>query len=150
MRNPDMPAPPTDFDATERANWAGRAEDYRQDRQFDVVLANFVVNHVGQPRAALAELRRVAVPGGRVAVTAWPRLPSPTVALRIDWRLAVEPRAWWDIASGASWVRAFVASQGRALLDKVRDRFDELSSGYRADDGRLCLPVTALLAQGYA
>jgi hypothetical protein len=47
-------------------------------------------------------------------------------------------------------VRAFLASQERALLDKVRDRFDELSSGYRADDGRLCLPVTALLAQGYA
>ena len=274
MRDPDLQAPPTDFDARERANWAGRAEDYRHsyalvcagavpyladsagigpgslvldvgtgtgtaaaaavargatvsavdadpgmvataaalvpeaefqvaalpalpfgDRQFDVVLANFVVNHVGQPRAALAELRRVTVPGGRVAVTAWPQPPSPAIALltrairdcgadrpahrlepsedfprteaglrgllgdaglrdpacrRIDWRLAVEPRAWWDIASGASWMRTFLASQERALLDKVRDRFDELSSGYRADDGRLCLPVTALLAQGYA
>lgn len=40
-----------------------------KDGQFDVVLANFVLNHVGQPRVALAELRRVAAPGGHVAVT---------------------------------------------------------------------------------
>jgi SAM-dependent methyltransferase len=274
MRDPDIQAPPTDFDARERGNWAGQAEDYRKsyalvcagavpyladsvgirpgsfvldvgtgtgtaaaaavargaavtavdadpgmvatasalvpeaechvaalpalpfvDRRFDVVLANFVINHVGQPRAAVAELRRVTIPGGRVAVTAWPQPPSPAIALltrairdcgadrpahrlepsedfprteaglrgllgvaglrdpacrRIDWRLAVEPRDWWDIAAGASWMRAFLASQEPALLDKVRDRFNELSSGYRADDGRLCLPVTALLAQGRA
>ncbi len=41
------------------------------------MLANFVVNHVGLPRAALAELRRVTVPGGRVAVTAWPQPRRP-------------------------------------------------------------------------
>jgi SAM-dependent methyltransferase len=52
-----------------------------EDGQFDVVLANFVVNHVGQPRAALAELRRVAVPGGHVAVTIWPQPQSPALAL---------------------------------------------------------------------
>lgn len=38
---------------------------------FDATVANFVLNHVGQPRAALAELRRVTRPGGRVAVTVW-------------------------------------------------------------------------------
>lgn len=165
------------------------------DGQFEVALANFVVNHVGRPRAALAELRRVTGPGGRVAVTAWPQPPSPAIALltravrdcgadrpahrveasedfprteyglrgllgdaglrdpacrRIDWRLTVEPRAWWGIACGASWMRAFRATQEPALLDEVRDRFNELSSDYRADDGRLCLPVTALLALGTA
>lgn len=52
-----------------------------EDRQFDVVLANFVINHVGQPRVALAELRRVAVPGGHVAVTTWPQPQAPGVAL---------------------------------------------------------------------
>jgi SAM-dependent methyltransferase len=163
------------------------------DRQFDVVLANFVLNHVGRPRAALAELRRVTIPGGRVAVTAWPQPPSPALALltrairdcgsdrpahrlepsedfprteaglrgllgdaglrdpacrRIDWQLTVEASAWWGIASGASWMRAFRASHQPALLDQVRDRFNELSSAYRAGEGRLCLPVTALLAQG--
>jgi SAM-dependent methyltransferase len=165
------------------------------DRQFDVVLANFVINHVGRPRAALAELRRVTVPGGRVAVTAWPQPPSPAIALLtrairdcgadrpahrlepseefprteaglrgllgdaglrdpecqlINWRLMAEPREWWGIASGASWMREFRANQEPALLSKVRDRFDELSSDYRGEDGLLCLPVAALLARGKA
>ncbi|RRR24263.1 class I SAM-dependent methyltransferase [Brachybacterium saurashtrense] len=34
--------------------------------------ANFVINHVGRPRAALAELRRVLRPDGRLAMTIWP------------------------------------------------------------------------------
>ncbi|MGC1209842.1 MAG: methyltransferase domain-containing protein [Micromonospora sp.] len=42
----------------------------------DAVVANFVLNHVGDPAAALAELCRVARPGGRVAVTIWP-YPQP-------------------------------------------------------------------------
>ncbi|MEU6488058.1 methyltransferase domain-containing protein [Streptomyces sp. NPDC046887] len=41
------------------------------DGQFDAVVGNFVLNHVGRPRAALAELRRVTRPGGRIAVTVW-------------------------------------------------------------------------------
>ncbi|MFG3280788.1 class I SAM-dependent methyltransferase [Streptomyces sp. NPDC048111] len=38
---------------------------------FDAVTGNFVLNHVGRPRAVLAELRRVVRPGGRVALTVW-------------------------------------------------------------------------------
>jgi SAM-dependent methyltransferase len=41
------------------------------DAQFDAVVANFVLNHVGRPLAALRELRRLARPGGRVAATIW-------------------------------------------------------------------------------
>ena len=41
------------------------------DGEFDAVLGNFVINHVGRPRAALAELRRVLKPGGRLALTSW-------------------------------------------------------------------------------
>ncbi|MEV7388248.1 MULTISPECIES: class I SAM-dependent methyltransferase [unclassified Streptomyces] len=41
------------------------------DGEFDVVVGNFVLNHVGRPRAALAELHRVLRPGGRLAVTIW-------------------------------------------------------------------------------
>ena len=51
------------------------------DAHFDAVLANFVINHVGRPLSALAELRRVTAPGGHVAVTIWPQPPSPGVAL---------------------------------------------------------------------
>ena len=51
------------------------------DGEFDAVIGNFVLNHVGRPRTALAELRRVLRPGGtshafgsgggRIAVTLW-------------------------------------------------------------------------------
>jgi SAM-dependent methyltransferase len=51
------------------------------DAHFDAVLANFVINHVGRPLSALAELRRVTAPGGYVAVTTWPQPPSPGVGL---------------------------------------------------------------------
>ncbi|BBA99437.1 hypothetical protein RVR_6055 [Actinacidiphila reveromycinica] len=51
------------------------------DGEFDAVVANFVVNHVGRPADALAELRRVAGPGGRVAVTIWSAPPAPGQAL---------------------------------------------------------------------
>lgn len=39
------------------------------DGEFDAVVANFVLNHVGQPRVALAELRRVVRPNGWIALT---------------------------------------------------------------------------------
>lgn len=41
------------------------------DAEFDAVVANFVINHVADPVAALTELRRVVRPGGRGAVTLW-------------------------------------------------------------------------------
>ncbi|MEW2394964.1 class I SAM-dependent methyltransferase [Streptomyces sp. NPDC046862] len=41
------------------------------DEEFDAVVGNFVLNHVGRPREALTELRRVTRPGGRTAVTIW-------------------------------------------------------------------------------
>lgn len=41
------------------------------DGEFDVVIGNFALNHVGRPRAVLAELRRVLRPGGRIALTLW-------------------------------------------------------------------------------
>ncbi|MGW3734558.1 class I SAM-dependent methyltransferase [Streptomyces sp. NPDC005148] len=42
-----------------------------QDCEFDAVVANFVLNHVGRPEAAIEELRRITRPGGLVAVTIW-------------------------------------------------------------------------------
>lgn len=42
------------------------------DQSARAIAANFVVNHVGRPRAALAELRRVLCPGGLLAMTIWP------------------------------------------------------------------------------
>lgn len=53
---------------------------------FDAAVANFVLNHVGNPAATLAELCRVVRPGGRVAVTVW---PSPHPPLQRLWGEAV-------------------------------------------------------------
>ncbi|MBM2617961.1 methyltransferase domain-containing protein [Actinoplanes sp. LDG1-06] len=44
---------------------------------FDATVANFVINHVGNPVAAVSELARVTRSRGRVAVTVWPS-PPPT------------------------------------------------------------------------
>ncbi|MEV0969842.1 class I SAM-dependent methyltransferase [Microtetraspora glauca] len=47
-----------------------------EDGVFDAVVGNFVINHVGRPKDALAELRRVVRPGGRIALTIW-AVPAP-------------------------------------------------------------------------
>lgn len=49
---------------------------------FDVVVANFVVNHLADPRAGVRELARVA--RGAVATTIWPATPSARVTLLSD------------------------------------------------------------------
>ncbi|MEV4418212.1 class I SAM-dependent methyltransferase [Catellatospora sp. NPDC049609] len=60
------------------------------DGAFDAVTANFVLNHVGDPPAALAELRRVARAGGRIAFTIWPYPVSPLQRLWRDVSAALD------------------------------------------------------------
>ncbi|MEU2022104.1 class I SAM-dependent methyltransferase [Streptomyces sp. NPDC016469] len=54
------------------------------DGEFDAVVANFVLNHVGRPLEALVEMRRVVRPGGTIAVTVWqlPGTPGQTLVGR--------------------------------------------------------------------
>jgi SAM-dependent methyltransferase len=51
------------------------------DDEFDATVANFVVNHVSSPLAAVRELRRVTRPDGRIAVTIWTHPPADGQAL---------------------------------------------------------------------
>ncbi|MCS3842364.1 class I SAM-dependent methyltransferase [Microbacterium sp. AK031] len=46
------------------------------DAAFDAVTANFVLNHVSDPREAARELARVVVPGGVLIATTWVVSPS--------------------------------------------------------------------------
>lgn len=46
------------------------------DAAFDAVTANFVLNHVSEPREAARELARVVVPGGTLVATTWVVSPS--------------------------------------------------------------------------
>ena len=51
------------------------------DDGFEVVTANFVLNHVDHPHAGARELARVAAPGGVVRATIWGRTPPPQAVM---------------------------------------------------------------------
>ncbi|GAA0542323.1 class I SAM-dependent methyltransferase [Actinomadura livida] len=51
------------------------------DGEFGAVAGNFVINHVGDPAVALAELRRVLRPGGRLALSCWVMPGSGALAI---------------------------------------------------------------------
>lgn len=63
------------------------------DGSFDVVLANFVINHVGHPARAVAEMLRVTRPGGRIGATIWPRPEPPLQQLWRDVMAAADVTA---------------------------------------------------------
>lgn len=54
------------------------------DCAFDLVSANFVVNHVPDPWAAAGELARMLTPGGRLGVSVWPDDRTPVRRLWDD------------------------------------------------------------------
>jgi SAM-dependent methyltransferase len=51
------------------------------DSGFDAVTANFVLNHVDDPRAGARELARVAAPGAVVRATIWGTTPPPQAVM---------------------------------------------------------------------
>ena len=79
------------------------------DGAFDAVVANFVLNHVGDPRAAAAELCRVAAPGGRVAVSIWPQPAGTAQTL------------WWQAIDAANAPRPTLMPRVAAHLDFERN-----------------------------
>ncbi|TDD89637.1 SAM-dependent methyltransferase [Actinomadura darangshiensis] len=52
-----------------------------EDGTFDAVAGNFVINHVGDPAAAIGALRRVLRGGGRLALTCWVMPGSGALAI---------------------------------------------------------------------
>ncbi|HEY6379460.1 MAG TPA: methyltransferase domain-containing protein [Candidatus Dormibacteraeota bacterium] len=76
------------------------------DAAFDVVIASEVLEHIGDDGAAIAELRRVLRPGGRLGVTVPRALPE-----RICWGLS---RAYHETPGGH--VRIYAADELRGRL----------------------------------
>ncbi len=62
---------------------AGLPELPHADDGFEVVTANFVLNHVDDPRAGARELARVVAPGGVLRSTIWGTTPPPQAVM---WR----------------------------------------------------------------
>lgn len=58
------------------------------DGSCDAITANFVVNHVPDPRAVIRDFVRVAGRSGRVAMTIWPKQPGPHLEAYADAALA--------------------------------------------------------------
>lgn len=73
-----------------REQWAGNIEDLSAiaSDSYDLVFANYVMEHVQHVRAAVAEMARVARPGAALVLTlANPRAPEFRVAARSPRRL---------------------------------------------------------------
>ncbi|MEU0763177.1 class I SAM-dependent methyltransferase [Streptomyces microflavus] len=69
-----------------------------EDSNFDAVLANFALNHVGRPLTARTGLRRITRPGGRGAVTIW-RVPAALLGAversEVFWQHLSGAEEWW-------------------------------------------------------
>ncbi len=113
---------------------------------FDVVVANFVVNHVPDPRAAVRELGRVARRDGVVAFTIWPSGTSTQAELwaAVMEAAGVEPPPGQrldpalDFGRSAEGVTALVTEAG--LVDAAAE---ELSWRHRIDPEVLWRGVAA-------
>jgi phosphatidylethanolamine/phosphatidyl-N-methylethanolamine N-methyltransferase len=76
------------------------------DRQFDIAVAMFVASVVPNPRAMLAEMRRVVKPGGKIffvnhfaaedGVPEWWRRGTEAVSKRLGWRADFRLRDIFD------------------------------------------------------
>ncbi|GAA1476916.1 hypothetical protein GCM10009623_13620 [Nocardioides aestuarii] len=99
------------------------------DDAFATTTANFVVNHVPDPRAAVAELARVTRRGGRVAMTSWTSAPA----------------AWAGLVGDAFASAGAVAPPAQRLAPELDfERSPEGLAGLAAGAGLQPLTVTEL------
>jgi SAM-dependent methyltransferase len=91
------------------------------DRSFDVVLCRFVVHHLAEPAVALAELRRVCRPGGRVVIADLVALDDAVAARHNALERLRDPSHTTALTEAA-----LVAAVGAARLDvRDTDRYEQ-------------------------
>ncbi|MBC3840228.1 class I SAM-dependent methyltransferase [Streptacidiphilus sp. 4-A2] len=163
---------------------------------FDAAVGAFVINHVAEPEAAVADLARVLRPGGRVALSCWgaaernvaqsvvPAALAASGAARpagvperspflahsdpdgfgtllrgagfrevrveeLSWIHRIDPDRWWrDLLSGTVLTSSLIEGQDRETAAAVKRAYDRLVAEYATGDGRVALPVAALIATG--
>jgi ubiquinone/menaquinone biosynthesis C-methylase UbiE len=109
-----------------RRRWRGvdfrRADGHAlpfDDACFDAVTASFALMHLGSPEQAMGEWVRVAVPGGRVAVTVWDERPRVALFAAILDALDQCGATWpAHIPDGPSFFRFSEDAELRALLEE--------------------------------
>jgi SAM-dependent methyltransferase len=128
-----------------RAELRGFVEDLPvDDGSFDVVLCNQVLEHCDDPAKAVAELRRVTAPGGRVLASTHGVMayhPSPTDYWR--WTHAGLEKLFADNGSWAS-VRVTPASGTTACLGMLLAMYLDLAFR-RARLGAVAKPIVSAI-----
>ena len=112
-----------------------------EDGAFDLVVAAFVVNHLDDPRAGVAEMARVTAPGGRVVATIWPS---------ITWTHRGPVDELWDgAAAGIGGIGATIAAQPVEVRERLRAAYEQEVGALVVDD-ELCFSTEAVLGVGMA
>ncbi len=92
-----------------------------EDESFDVVMLGHVVEHLPNPQAALAEVRRVLRPGGRVLVCIT-RRSLAGLGIQLRWRTHRVSEEQMT-----SWLRQAGFTEARCIATKRRTAFSRLS-----------------------
>lgn len=101
------------------------------DASTDIVVANFVLNHVPDQGGATTELLRVLRPGGRLGVSAWPAEATPLRALwddvLVDAGIVVPARVPAVDALGTpAGLAALLAGSGLTVRDAWLQEFEHV------------------------
>jgi SAM-dependent methyltransferase len=104
-------------------------EEFSDAGPFDAVLSNLALHHIPNLRGALAKIRRLLRPGGRLIVNehAWDRLDEPTARWYLEQRAAIDPHAPRSVDQCLDeWVADHAGLHSSAAMRKELDqRFEE-------------------------
>ncbi len=104
-------------------------EEFSDPGPFDAVLANLALHHIPDLCGALAKIRRLLCPGGRLIVNehAWDRLDEPTARWYLEQRAGTDPGAPRSVERCLEeWVADHAGLHSSAALRRELDRcFEE-------------------------